>query len=203
MILTQNVIQFFTSSHSERSLHRKFRIDSSLKTLTFLKIPRNFSESRKMPNFLIDCLKLNIFGQFWRFWMLKRHQVIIWENDLLQAFYKQLEYYYLLRIFKNNIYENLSRFKFLNTYRFKTFVLLKFKLDHFGEQVHRFLSNFILLNQTFYAAENLRKRMLNFFVKIQASSDRLRLTPKPVGGLVTTSWLTKIWHYNLWVSLPN
>lgn len=119
--------------------------------------------------------------------MLKRHQVIIWENDLLQAFYKQLEYlfiiiYYLLRIFKNNIYENLSRFKFLNAYRFKTFVLLKFKLDHFGEQVHRFLSNFILLNQTFYAAENVfRKRMLNFFCRNSGELGSAEVNPQACG----------------------
>ena len=150
-------------------------------TLTFLKIPRNFSESRKMPNFLIDCLKLNNFGQFWRFWMLKRHQVIIWENDLLQAFYKQLFYYYLLRIFKNNIYENFSGLNFLNAHRFKTFVLLKFKLDHFGEQVHRFLSNFILLNQTFYAAENLRKRMLNFFCQNSGELGSAEVNPQACG----------------------
>ena len=182
MILTQNVIQFSTSSHPQRSLHRKWGIDSSLKTLTFLKIPRNFSESRKMSNVLIDCLKLNNFGQFWRFWMLKRHQVIIWENDLLQAFYKQLEYYYLLRIFKNNIYENLPTFKFLKTYRFKTFVLLKFKLDHFGKQIHRFLSNFILLNQAFYVAENFfRKKTLNFFCQNSGELGSAEVNPQACG----------------------
>lgn len=119
---------------------------------------------------LLDVKKTS--GNYLRKWFI---------TSILQAAWIFI-YYYLLRIFKNNIYENLSRFKFLNAYRFKTFVLLKFKLDHFGEQVHRFLSNFILLNQTFYAAENFfRKRMLNFFCQNSGELGSAEVNPQACG----------------------